>query len=172
MPTSSHPRPIAAIVAVARNGVIGRDGGLPWRLPADLRFFKRQTLEKPVIMGRKTFDSIGKPLPDRLNIVVTRNSEFDAPGVVIADSTDQALDVAASERPEASETMVIGGGQIYRETLDRTTRLYLTDIDAEIEGDTTFPTIDRASWTEIWSEDYAATGSAPAFRWVILERRV
>ena len=140
----------SAIAAMARNRVIGQDNGLPWRLPGDLKFFKATTLGKPVVMGRKTFQSIGRPLPGRPNIVVTRDPGFAAEGVHIARDIDSALDLAARLAREtgAQEVMVIGGAEIYAQALPRLDRLYLTEIDAEIEGDAHFPEIEPRVWRE------------------------
>ncbi|MEL6735560.1 MAG: dihydrofolate reductase [Pseudomonadota bacterium] len=145
---------IVIVVAVAKNGVIGMDGGMPWRLSTDLKRFKVLTLGKPMIMGRKTFESIGKPLPGRTSIVVTRDTDWQSPGVVAIDGLDKAL-AAATEIAAAdgvSEICVVGGGEIYRQTLDRATRLCVTEVDAEPEGDTTFPPIDDAQWIIVSTE--------------------
>lgn len=138
---------VAIIVAAARNGVIGRDNQLPWRLPGDLKYFKSVTLGKPVIMGRKTHESIGRPLPGRLNIVVSRRE----PGprteqLVWVKSLEEALEVARAEQPDAAEVMVMGGAQIYRECLPFADRVYLTRIDAEVQGDAWFPDLPTAEW--------------------------
>ena len=133
------------IVAMDRNRVIGIDNHLPWRLPFDLKRFKSITMGKPLIMGRKTYESIGRPLPGRKNIVITRNQHFDAPGCIVVHSVDAALAAAA----EADEVMVIGGGRIYELLLPRAGRLYLTLLDTEVSGDTYFPVIDPLNWTEI-----------------------
>ena len=140
----------SAIAAMARNRVIGQGNGLPWRLPGDLKFFKAATLGKPVVMGRKTFQSIGKPLPGRPNIVVTRDPGFVAEGVHVVRDIETALDLAARLAREtgAEEVMVIGGAEIYAQALPRLDRLYLTEIDAEIEGDAYFPEIEPRVWRE------------------------
>lgn len=160
---------LAVIAAVARNGVIGRDGGLPWRIPADLKFFKTTTMGKPMIMGRRTFESIGKALPGRTSIVVTRRPDFAAAGVEIAADVDQALAMAAATG--ADEAMVIGGGEIYAAVLPRADRLYLTEVNLDAEGDVYFPPFDRAQWREVSREDHPADGDTPAFSFVVLERR-
>jgi len=145
--------PIALVVAVAQNGVIGRQGGMPWKLSSDLKRFKRDTLGKPLIMGRKTFASIGKALPGRLNIVVSR-SKFEAADTVHANSIEMALELANSWGHEngASESCVIGGGQIYRETIKLATKLYVTHVMVEPEGDTHFPEIVEADWQPVLHE--------------------
>jgi dihydrofolate reductase len=131
--------PLALIAARARNGVIGLDNRMPWHLPEDLAYFKRVTLGKPVVMGRKTFESIGRPLPGRLNIVVTRNPDWQAAGVQVAHSLDAALALAAAAAPE--EIMLIGGAELYRQALPQADVLYLTEIDAEFAGDAFFPEV-------------------------------
>ena len=143
---------ITLVAAVAKNGVIGRDGDLPWRLPDDLKAFKRLTLGKPVVMGRKTWESIGRPLPERHNVIMTRSQDFEAPGASVVRSADEALELLADE----DEIMIIGGGAIYRQLLDRTDRIYLTEVDAEVAGDVTFPALDPAEWVEVSCEQHAA----------------
>ncbi|MEM1039016.1 MAG: dihydrofolate reductase [Pseudomonadota bacterium] len=145
---------IVIVVAVAKNGVIGMEGGMPWRLSTDLKRFKALTLGKPMIMGRKTFDSIGRPLPGRTSIVVTRDTDWQSPGVVAIDSLDKALAAAAeiAAADGVNEICVVGGGEIYRQTLNQATRLCVTEVDAEPEGDTTFPQIDHVQWTKVSSE--------------------
>lgn len=149
--------PVALIAAVARNGAIGRENGLPWRLPGDLQFFKRITLGRPVVMGRVTFESIGRPLPGRDNIVITRNPAWSSPGVRVASSLPAALETARSLKgsARADELMVIGGAQIYAQALPLASRLYLTEVDAEVEGDAFFPEIGD-SWRETGRECYRA----------------
>ncbi len=137
------------IAAVARCGAIGRDNELPWRLSGDLQFFKRTTLGKPVVMGRKTFESIGRPLPGRVNIVISRNPDWRASGVETAPSLESALQKARRCAAEtgAAEVMVIGGAQIYRQALPLAERLYITEVDTEIDGDAFFPELDDC-WAE------------------------
>lgn len=136
--------------AVARNGVIGRDGGLPWRLSSDLKRFKAQTLGKPILMGRKTFVGLGRPLPGRLNIVVTRDPGFRAEGIEAVRGIDDAIILARARARcmagSPDEICVIGGGEIYRQTIDRADRLHITHVDATPDGDTWFPPIDPAVW--------------------------
>ncbi|MGB1581360.1 MAG: type 3 dihydrofolate reductase [Nevskiales bacterium] len=143
---------ISLIVAMDENNLIGRDNDLPWRLPNDLQYFKRVTMAKPLIMGRKCFDSIGKPLPGRRNIVLTRNDAWHAEGVELASSLDQALALTAGDK----EVMVIGGAQIYAQALPRVERIYLTRVHNEFEGDTYFPEIDWQHWDEISREEHEA----------------
>lgn len=142
---------LCMIVARARNGVIGRDGDLPWRLRDDMAFFKRTTTGHPIIMGRKTWESFPKrPLPNRLNIILTRNHEFEAAGARVYSSPDAAISVGRNEaiRKGLDEVFIIGGAQLYRQLLDQTDRIYLTEIDAEIDGDAFFPELDSAHWVE------------------------
>lgn len=148
----------ALIVAVAESGVIGRAGGLPWHLSGDLKRFRALTVGKPVLMGRKTFESIGRPLPGRPNIVITRSPGFAPQGVQVAGDLDRALDFARrlAASCECDECMVIGGAAIYEATLPHADRLYLTEVHARIEGDTHFPAIDPAQWREIARERIAA----------------
>ncbi len=135
---------ISSIVAVAKNNIIGADNQIPWYLPADLAYFKRCTQGHPIIMGRNCFESIGRPLPNRLNIVITRNPFFIASGVIIAHSVEEAIAIAQAH--EEDEIFIIGGGEIYRQTQDLWQRLYLTEVTIEVEGDVTFPEIDLEKW--------------------------
>lgn len=136
---------ISYVVAVSRNGVIGRDGGLPWHISADLKRFKEITMGKPIVMGRKTWDSLPrKPLPGRLNIVITRQKDFAAVGAEVAENAEEALALCA----DAPEIAVIGGGEIYRMFWPMVDRLYLTEVDLDIEGDTRFPVVQDDEWRE------------------------
>ncbi|MFA5938621.1 MAG: dihydrofolate reductase [Sinimarinibacterium sp.] len=160
-------RRIALIVAMDRNRLIGRDGGLPWRLPEDLKHFKRLTVGKAVLMGRKTWGSLGRPLPDRENWVLTRDPSFVAPGGRVFRDLDSAL-----RAHESGELMVIGGADLYRQTLPLAQRLYLTEVDAALEGDTHFPPLDPAQWQELAAETHEADDRhAHAYRFRTLERR-
>lgn len=143
---------VSQVVAMAENHVIGRDNGLPWRLSSDLKRFKALTIGKPVIMGRKCFESIGRPLPGRPNIIVTRNPDFAVEGVVVAHSLEDALERAKEEagRLGVDEICVIGGGEIYRQAMDSSDVLHVTTIPAAIEGDTVYPDID----TKVWEIDH------------------
>ena len=142
---------LVLVAAVAENGVIGKDGGLPWRLPSDLRRFRALTLGHPVVMGRKTFASIGRPLPGRTNIVVTRDAGFRKPGVVVTTSFADARAVATGDalRRLATEIAVIGGAEIYAQWMECADRLEITDVHARPEGDTCFGAIDPAAWQEV-----------------------
>jgi dihydrofolate reductase len=159
---------VSLVVAAAKNNVIGRDGELPWHLPDDLRHFKRLTTGKPVIMGRRTFESIGSPLPDRHNIVMTRDPDYGAADCDVVTSVGDALKLAGDE----TEVMVIGGGQVYRDFLPRADRIYLTRVQAEIDGDTYFPEIDPSDWKMVSSEHHDADEKhAYAFEMMVFERR-
>ena len=139
-----HKMIVSAIVAIARNRVIGKDNQIPWYLPADLKYFKRTTLHHHVIMGRKTFESIGRPLPKRTNIVITRNPFWTTSNVLIANSVQEALAIAAENGEE--ECFIIGGGQIYELSMDFLDRIYLTEVDLETDGEIGFPPLDPDSW--------------------------
>ena len=152
---------------MARHGVIGKDNGLPWHLPADLKHFKATTLGKPILMGRKTYESIGKPLPGRTNIVLTRDASWSATGTVVVGTMAEALRVAA----DAPELAVIGGAEVFRLFLPMARRLHLTRILADFDGDTFFPPLD-AGWIELDCRDYAPdAANAYAMQFVTLERR-
>jgi dihydrofolate reductase len=159
---------ISMIVAMAHNRVIGLDNKMPWHLPADLQHFKKMTLGKPVIMGRKTYDSIGRALPGRLNIVVSRDKDLVIEGVICVTSVDQAL-LAAKD---VDEVMIIGGATIYQHFLSVANRLYLTFIDLETEGDTCFPDyLAQGEWLQVQSESYTADAkNAHNLEFVILDR--
>ncbi len=148
---------VVLVVAVAENGVIGRGGKLPWHLRSDLQHFKRLTLEKPVIMGRKTYASIGKPLPQRTNIVVTRDAGFCAPGVLVAPNLDTAFALARAdaEKRGVDEIMVIGGSDIFAAILADADRIEVTLVHAAPEGDVSFPPIDPSLWREVARERHA-----------------
>jgi len=143
---------LALIAALSENRVIGRDNCLPWRISADLKHFRMLTMGKPIVMGRKTWESIGRPLPGRRNIVVTRDMTYQAEGCLVVHSIERALAVAG----ESDEVMIIGGAGLYRQTLDHADRLYLTRVRAEVEGDSRFPEIDPQQWHEVACESYRA----------------
>ncbi len=154
---------IVLIAAFDQNRVVGINNKLPWHLPEDLKYFKRTTTGKAVVMGRKTYDSIGRPLPNRTNIVITRNSDFSAPGVKVVNSLEAALELAEGVNfiNGVDETMVIGGASIYQEALPKADRLYLTHVHAQVKGDAYFPSFDLSLWQEIAREDYKASESNP-----------
>jgi dihydrofolate reductase len=162
---------ISLVVAAADNGVIGKDGAMPWHLSADLRHFKRLTVGKPVVMGRKTFQSLGGPLPGRHNIVLTRQPGWPAPGVTVVPNLAEAI-AAAGLHPDARspEIMVIGGADIYALALPIATRIELTRIHLQPEGDTFFPDPDPSVWREVAREAHAATQDAAGHTFVRYER--
>ena len=165
---------LSVIVAAARNGVIGRNNALPWHLPEDLKYFKRVTMGKPILMGRKTFESIGRALPGRSNLVITRNGEWQAEGVQVVRSLEAALSLAEDIAliDGVDELMVIGGAQIYAEALPRAERIYLTEVDADVEGDAYLPAIDRSAWLEVSREVHAPSETNPyPYSFVVLDRR-
>ena len=160
---------VSAIVATAHGGVIGKDNQIPWYLPADLTYFKRTTLNHHIIMGRNCFESIGRPLPKRTNIVITRDTFFTATGVLVAHSVEEALGIAYDN--EETEAFIIGGGVIYRETIDICDKLYLTEVDLTVTGDVFFPDIDFSEWKEVWSESHEADEKNEYdYRFRVLER--
>ncbi|HVU20674.1 MAG TPA: dihydrofolate reductase [Rhizomicrobium sp.] len=155
------------VVARADNGVIGKNGALPWRIPEDMRHFKALTIGKPCIMGRKTWDSLPKkPLPERDNIVVTRDAGFNAEGAAVFHTLEDAFARACG----ASEICVIGGAELYKATLPFATRIYLTEVHGQFEGDTTLPPFDTSIWVEISREDQS-TADGLRYSYVTLERR-
>ncbi|CAM3976834.1 MULTISPECIES: type 3 dihydrofolate reductase [Vibrio] len=157
---------ISMIAAMAHNRVIGKDNQMPWHLPADFAWFKKCTMGKPVIMGRKTYESIGRPLPGRHNLVISRDSQLQIDGVTTVTSIEQALQLVADE----AEVMIIGGGSIYQHCLPLANKLYLTHIDLEVAGDTQFP-----DWGEHWTQSYSETFAADeknahAMEFVVLDK--
>ena len=150
---------ISMIAAMAHDRVIGKDNQMPWYLPADLAHFKRVTLGKPVLMGRKTFESIGRPLPGRRNLVISRNPDYQAEGIEVVGSVEAALALLAGSSVE--ELMVIGGGHLYAEMLPSADCLYLTQIDLAVEGDTRFPAFDDGQWQRIACESHPADEKNP-----------
>ena len=171
---------ISMIVAMGEDGVIGRDGGMPWHISADLKHFKAVTMGKPIIMGRVTFESIGRALPGRTNIVITRQPDYEAQGADVTGSLDDALAVAKNVVKNAegvsAEVMVIGGAEIYRAAMPVADRLYLTEVglteagDAP-KGDVYFPRFQRDDWEETAREEFPARRDAPAYSFVTLERK-
>jgi dihydrofolate reductase len=145
---------ISAIVAVAKNGVIGHNNQIPWYLPADLKYFKRTTLGHHLIMGRNCFESIGKPLPQRTNIVVSRDPFFAASGCLVAHSIKEALDIARQNGE--SEVFIIGGGQIYQQSMPYWDKIYLTEVELIAEGDVFFPDLDNSEWRLVSAEKHDA----------------
>jgi dihydrofolate reductase len=176
MSTEATPRqfPLALVVAVGQNGVIGGDGRLPWRLPSDLKRFKAVTIGKPMLMGRKTFEGIGRPLPGRETIVLTRDPVFTSPGIHVAHTLEDGLKLAAicARAMGASEVIVAGGGELYRQTLPHASRLDVTQVDLSPVGDATFPHIDETIWRETSRTPFTKGEKDDAsFTVVIFERR-
>ncbi len=170
----SKPPRIVLVAAVAENGVIGHEGGMPWHLPGDLKHFKSVTMGKPVVMGRRTFDSIGrKPLPGRPNIVLTRDKNFHEAGVLVAHDLATALSLAEREaaRLGVDEIAIIGGSMLYAETLPRADRLYLTEVHGSPEGAAHFPHLDRKEWREVArSGPHRGPNETYSYTFVTLER--
>ena len=150
----SDSLPVSIVVAVADNGVIGRGNALPWDLPDDLQHFKRTTMGRPIVMGRKTFESIGRPLPGRLNIILTRDPSWTASGVSVASSIEQAIDLAEGQAfiDGADSVMVIGGAEVYRQALPFASRAFVTRVHGHIDGDACFDLDEIASWREVARE--------------------
>jgi dihydrofolate reductase len=164
---------LSLIAALAENGVIGRDNKLPWHLPNDLKYFRAVTIGKPVIMGRRTWESLGRPLPGRTNIVITRQPAYEAPGARVVATLDEAIRLAESVAliDGQDECVVIGGAEIYALALPRCDRLYLTEVHATVDGDAHFPAFDRARWREQTRERFAAEGPNPFdYSFVVYER--
>ena len=158
---------VSLVVAAGLDDGIGKGGRMPWHLPADLRHFKQLTLGRPVIMGRKTLQSIGRPLPGRRNLVVTRDTSFSVRGFEICHSLDEALQLTS----EVAETMVIGGGEVYRAAWSRASRIYLTRVRMQTRADTFFPAVDPAEWRETAREDHRADPDNPHdYSFIVYER--
>jgi dihydrofolate reductase len=166
--------PLAIVVARSTNGVIGREGGLPWRLKSDMALFKAATLGKPIIMGRRTWDSLPrKPLPGRMNIVLSRDGSFEPQGALVCERFDEAVQIAREEAAEdgASEVCVIGGEALFELALPKARRIYLTEVQVEVDGDARFPAFDEGEWCEVRRESHpAGEGDDHAFVFRVLER--
>ena len=161
---------VSIVVAASENNAIGKDNQLLWRLPNDSRFFKNTTWGMPVIMGRKTFDSLGKALPGRLNIVITRNQAWQAPETIVTRSLEQAI--GAARASDAKEAFVIGGAEIYKEALPLVNRVYLTRVHASLEGDAWFPELDETAWTKLSQLDFMPDARhAYAYSFQVWERK-
>lgn len=159
---------ITLIVAKDENGVIGHQGRLPWRLPADMKYFKTVTMGKPLIMGRHTYESIGKPLPGRTNIVVTKDAGYQAPGCLVVHSVEEALTVVVDH----PEVMVMGGATLYEQLLPRASKIYVTEVHAQVAGETYFPAFNIDEWREVSRSDHPADDNNPyAYSFVVLERK-
>src|SRR5690554_3721484 len=165
--------PVSLIVAATRNQVIGLENQMPWHLPADLRYFKQRTLGKPIIMGRKTWESLGRPLPGRLNIVITQQAGTVFAGAEVFTDLQAAIQRGqewASEQG-VDEVMVIGGGQLYRQALELAQRVYLTRIELELEGDTFFPVLDAQQWQQSEAHAHPAQEQEPGYTFEVWQRR-
>ena len=160
---------ISLIAAMTENGIIGIDNRLPWKLPADMKWFKEKTMGKPIIMGRKTFQSFGsKPLPGRQNIIISRNLDYQAEGTLVLNSVDDALKAATAD----DEVMIIGGASFYEQMLPRAKRFYLTIVHEKFDGDTTFPAFDMNEWNETFREYHEIDEkNRYPFSFIILERK-
>jgi dihydrofolate reductase len=164
---------LSVIVAVAENGVVGKNNALPWHIPADLQYFKRTTLGKPIVMGRKTFESIGRPLPGRTNIVISSNPTYSAQGVSVVSSLPDALELAQKVAliDGTEELMVIGGATVYEAAVPLADRLYVTEIHAKVAGDAYLPPVDWSNWVESSREQHAALEpNTYDFSFVVYER--
>jgi len=165
---------LSVIVAVAENGVVGVNNALPWYLPDDLKYFKQTTMGKPVVMGRKTYESIGKPLPGRTNIVVTHNQDYQAEGVKVVGSLSEALELAADIAviDGKDELMVIGGAAVYAAAIPMADRLYVTEVHAEVDGDAYLPAVEWSEWRELTREKHVAVApNSYDFSFVVYQRR-
>lgn len=162
----------ALIVARADNGIIGVDNQLPWHLPSDLKYFKQVTMGKPVVMGRKTFESIGRPLPGRTNVVITRNADWSAPGVRVVGGLADALKLATAqaELDGTDEVVVIGGATLYREAFDQVDRMYVTQVHASPDGDAFFEAPDQDKFARTSVEDHAGDDASPAHSYEVWDR--
>ena len=159
---------ISLIAAMSKNRVIGKDNQLPWHLPADLKYFKQMTIGKPIVMGRKTFVSVGNPLPGRRNIVLTRQQHLTFDGCEVFGDMDEALEAIKDE----PEVMIVGGAEIFKQALPGASRIYLTIIDNEFDGDTYFPEWNESEWQETASEAHKSDEKNPyEYRFVVFERR-
>jgi len=168
----SQVLPVSLIVAATRNQVIGLDNQMPWHLPADLRYFKQRTLGKPIIMGRKTWESLGRPLPGRLNIVISRQADVELAGAEVFADLEAAI-LRGQEwatQQGVDEVMVIGGGQLYQQALTLAQRVYLTRIDLELEGDTFFPVLDAQQWRQTDAQAHPAQNQEPGYTFEVWQR--
>jgi dihydrofolate reductase len=163
---------ISMVVAIGENRVIGRDGGLPWHIPSDLKLFKQTTMGKPIVMGRKTWESLGRPLPGRPHVVITRDRSYEALGASVVHDLDQALSVAygMAVALKEEEIMIIGGAEIYRLAMAKADRLYLTEVGLSPHGDAFFPEFDVDQWQEISRTAFPSSDGAPSYSFVIREK--
>ena len=158
---------LSLIWAMDRNRLIGRDNALPWQLPADMAWFRKNTMGKPILMGRKTYESIGRPLPGRTNLILTRQQGLEIEGCSVIHSLQEALAAV----PDAEEIMVMGGAEIYALLFEHAERLYITEIDSELEGDAWFPEFDSAEWHEVQREEHLPDeNNGYPYSFIVLER--
>ena len=164
---------LSLLVAMARNRVIGRNNKLPWHLPADLKHFKFLTMGQTIVMGRKTYESIGKPLPGRTNIIITRQAGYEVPGAIVVSSIDNALLICEENSAINGEHFIIGGEKIYRQTLEICQRMYITEIQRDFEGDVFFPEFDPNEWEETQRDKHISEKDANLeYHFVVLDRKV
>ena len=160
---------ISQIVAVSTNGVIGKDNDLIWRLSSDLKYFKKITTGHHIIMGRKNYESIGRPLPNRTSVIITRNKDYKAEGCIVVHSLEDALDVA--RKNNETEACIIGGGEVYKISMPLTDKIYLTEVHENFEGDTYYPSIDKKIWKEVSRESFKADEkNAHDYSFVVFEK--
>lgn len=163
---------LSLLVAMAKNRVIGRDNKLPWHLPADLKHFKFLTMGKTIVMGRKTYESIGKPLPGRVNIIITRQEGYEVPGATVVSSIDDALLMCEKIRSINGENFIIGGEELYRQTLKICQRIYITEIQRDFEGDVYFPEVDPNEWEETQRDKHISENDTNLeYHFVVLDRK-
>ena len=164
---------LSILVAMARNRVIGRNNQLPWHLPADLKHFKSLTMGKPIVMGRKTYESIGRPLPGRTNIIITHQTNYQALGAIVVNSIAAALQACKDTNPINNESFIIGGEKLFQQTLEICQRMYITEIQKDFEGDTFFPEFDPDVWEETQRDKHIAENNDNLeYHFVILDRKI
>jgi dihydrofolate reductase len=164
---------LSILVAMARNRVIGQNNALPWHLPADLKHFKSLTMEKTIVMGRKTYQSIGRPLPGRTNIIITHQTSYKVPGAVVVNSVEDALQVCKKTGAYDSESFIIGGEKLYRQTIKICQRMYITEIQRDFVGDTFFPEFNPDDWEETQRDKhFSDDGNRMEYHFVILDRKL
>lgn len=166
------PLRLSILVAMARNRIIGRNNQLPWYLPADLKHFKTLTMGQVIVMGRKTYESIGRPLPGRVNIIITRQTDYKALGAIVVNSIEDALRIGKETGTTANENFIIGGEELYRQVLKICQRMYVTEIQKDFEGDTSFPVFDPNDWEETQREKHFSESNQMEYHFVILDRKV
>lgn len=163
---------LSILVAMARNRVIGQNNKLPWRLPADLKHFKFLTMGHTIVMGRKTYESIGRPLPGRANIIITHQTSFEAPGAIVVNSVEDALRICEETSTPNNESFIIGGEKLYQQTLRHCQRMYITEIQKDFEGDTFFPEFNADDWEEIQRDKhFSENNNNMEYHFVVLDRK-